>query len=895
MLHDGVHGCSTEEHTVKLQQHITRHGNNHHSLDQSFSDPSFPSVLPLSGFLTSERLERQQAPTRRQWKELFCGIPARGRQQFPRQVCLHAEETQDIPPLVAFDVDSLLGFASSLTFARQGISYQPAPQVHQNLRTDVHLEGTAYESQATAEHPDLPSRAKPAMLKDIPHHYLGRVEGASDISLFILFPHLEFAHQDFIGLTNEQHARWLDRVLHPAIYDHYAADYTQHLPASHRQSVANNKARQVEDRVASGASYQTQQLLHYHLQPERLPLIWEQVRHVTSHTPGLQDFRDPQLFFSAKGTKLQFKTSPSRPTLLDAIDNFQAYFERVIDLDHVYLDRFYIDLGREVCTPVSFLSHMRPGIDGEAQVYLWRQCCLEQHLQWLYDGSRPRSGQTFYHVSMLRDACNLTSLTPKRSRLRQGGLIYSQFYSSVKEMTDAAKSYPFQNDGLEEMALDPQIRQGARNAGRSLGRRDLPVIEKAYHASKRRTLFALTDSCNKSFGVREEHRIAWPLLLALKRRLEREGRENLEIILDACPSTVWPIRTSVYTQFLYRNVDKFATGFEVALARCQRDYVTWEQTKIMAMFLRCLRFALNAHRFSREAALWWGTRETTDANRPRTWYGLGFSNTLPRYGYAWMEPRIDFERLTFHVDVTDHMLFGNRTLRSRYLRRGGQVRDFHDNFLRLELALGWLQVHHATRSVSRRLVVWITHLCLQQFRLDTLATVSNEIRGDQRTVALEGLRPFSYEYFEEIMAQPLHAASGNKSAFKDPLALAHMLFDYDDGRTRTHWEHKPYRKLYRRACHALRSQPLTNPMVREFQSSLWSSLFKYHWILPYPGKDVFTQTTKGGERIWYLIQPGPAADIWVWGRKDWLEGDPAEFPDYIQWPKEQWEAWIERQ
>jgi hypothetical protein len=70
-----------------------------------------------------------------------------------------------------------------------------------------------------------------------------------------------------------------------------------------------------------------------------------------------------------------------------------------------------------------------------------------------------------------------------------------------------------------------------------------------------------------------------------------------------CSTYVWPIRTVVYTNFLYRNVDKFATGFEVVLARCQRDYVTWEQTKIMAMFLRCLRYALNGHQLSRESAL----------------------------------------------------------------------------------------------------------------------------------------------------------------------------------------------------------------------------------------------------------------------------------------------------
>jgi hypothetical protein len=82
-------------------------------------------------------------------------------------------------------------------------------------------------------------------------------------------------------------------------------------------------------------------------------------------------------------------------------------------------------------------------------------------MRWLYDGRPPAAngpGRRFYQQSMLRDACCVINLTPQRSRLREGGLIYSHFYSSVKEVIDAAKSYPFQNDGLEEMALHPQIR-----------------------------------------------------------------------------------------------------------------------------------------------------------------------------------------------------------------------------------------------------------------------------------------------------------------------------------------------------------------------------------------------------------------------------------------------------
>jgi hypothetical protein len=62
---------------------------------------------------------------------------------------------------------------------------------------------------------------------------------------------------------------------------------------------------------------------------------------------------------------------------------------------------------------------------------------------------------------MLHDAATVTSVPPKNSRLYGGGVRYLQLYGSVKEVWDAAKSKPFDNDGLEEMALDAQIRQAA--------------------------------------------------------------------------------------------------------------------------------------------------------------------------------------------------------------------------------------------------------------------------------------------------------------------------------------------------------------------------------------------------------------------------------------------------
>jgi hypothetical protein len=406
-------------------------------------------------------------------------------------VCLQKEQSQQVEARVAFDDDSFLFFARTLGAARQGIWYLPAPQMRQNMTTDVHIEtrmfGDGYEI-------DEAPRSRLAMLRDVPHFLLGRVESAHDITIHILFPHLPGRNDGkFESLTSEQLSRWMDKVFHPAVHQYCEAHYTQHIPASFRHALANSKAHQTEGRLTARANYAAQRAIGYHLQPEYLHDIWTDILNTIESTPGLSDFREPQLFFSAKGTKLQFKTSPSRPRLLDAMENFESYLERVIDMDFVYLDRLYVDAGKEICPRVSLLASQRRGVGEEAQMYHWKRCCLETGIQWMYDGQPPpvgSQGQRYFHQNMLYEASGLTSVTPKQSRLRMGGLIYSQWYGSGKEPLDATKCFPFDNDGLEELALDPQIRQGAGQAAGGY-RREAQVLERAYCASKRRTHIAL--------------------------------------------------------------------------------------------------------------------------------------------------------------------------------------------------------------------------------------------------------------------------------------------------------------------------------------------------------------------------------------------------------------------
>ena len=165
------------------------------------------------------------------------------------------------------------------------------------------------------------------------------------------------------------------------------------------------------------------------------------------------------------------------------------------------------------------------------------------------------------------------------------------------------------------------------------------------------------------------------------------------------------------------------------------------------------------------------------------------------------------------------------------------------------------------------------------------------------------MQPFCYEYFEEIMAGSVYLISGNRCDFKQASHLGHFLFDFDDGRTRAHWEDRPFRKLYRRARTALSVGYPALRLDSSFARRFWRSLYAYHWILPYPCTEVLLQTTKQGQRMWYSIQPGPVArepfDLmdhseWEWARKSWQLGHPARLPRYVSWSKEEWQEWIER-
>ncbi|KAH6959618.1 hypothetical protein BKA56DRAFT_501493 [Ilyonectria sp. MPI-CAGE-AT-0026] len=415
-------GCNAQSHRESLTAHIEAEGaDNHHGLNRLVPH-DVPHTLDKHYILAPKIDGETTELTPDQWQVLFSGSATQNFDGKPKQACLHVERTPQTPPVISFDVDSLLGFVDSPAAAIHGIRFYSAPQCRQNIQTDVHL--TFDHVAPDTERP----RLLPSRLKDVPHFTFAKVEGADFITLHLFFPHLP-CRRDFYRLTDEQFSRWFDDIFYPAVRQVYDVDQLQHLPASYRHALATCRAPRVEDRLLETPSYRTQLQMSYFLSPQGLNQLWDHVL-TAVRQPGLQDFRDPELFIEAKGTKLLFKYPDAPSDLLAVMDNFDCKLHRVLDFSYICSDRLYIDVGKETCPPRSGLIARDSNVSArEAQTYLWRRCCIRHHLSQLYDGNVPKSGQNFYHESMLRDAGSMTTLTPPSSRLRRGGILYGQMYS----------------------------------------------------------------------------------------------------------------------------------------------------------------------------------------------------------------------------------------------------------------------------------------------------------------------------------------------------------------------------------------------------------------------------------------------------------------------------------
>ena len=68
----------------------------------------------------------------------------------------------------------------------------------------------------------------------------------------------------------------------------------------------------------------------------------------------------------------------------------------------------------------------------------------------------------------MRDSMSQTMFAAPHGKESTDGLIYSQFYTLIKGPFNTSKTYVFDNEYLENLALDPRYIQSLQQEGRSI-------------------------------------------------------------------------------------------------------------------------------------------------------------------------------------------------------------------------------------------------------------------------------------------------------------------------------------------------------------------------------------------------------------------------------------------
>jgi hypothetical protein len=531
-----------------------------------------------------------------------------------------------------FDIDSIMGYPTSLAVAKQGIRWHPSQMVVSDLQSSLHLNTVPvhYEDQHGHAH----TVRRP--VHQLPHYTFGRLMGFEDVSLYLLFPHLYREEQQCGRLQDHDFKTWMDQVLLPAIYQHHPSSVAQHYPSSYDHSRSSATARGVELRSQRIDATAREQLLFYFLPPDSLHQIWETILD-TVEKPGLRQFRGLRILLQAKN----LKTLTKDHTWQAMTERFYKYWNHGV-LDSYTTSEFYFDIGKEVCPSALSSVIMGEGpsspdceshVSSDMQSLLWKRCCLDSYATWIQDAHGPVNDghqKVFYPTSMLHDSGSLTIET-NSSSCRRAGLLYSQFYSSIKEVFAAGNVYTFTNTALETLALDPKLCKTWQHVGGGLSYDPVALI-RAYLYTKRRCHHALQGCEQKSFGIREEHRVSRSLFDQIDQEFQRRNLHTQDLVASPWDNTPYyhhPTRTMV--EWLHWNINKFCVGFETVYSMNDHHFVTWEHTHVMLMFLRCLQFSYSSGLIQRAGGCWHDIKYQPDANQPDglwRWEGLGFRDTM---------------------------------------------------------------------------------------------------------------------------------------------------------------------------------------------------------------------------------------------------------------------------
>ena len=790
--------------------------------------------------------------------------------KLPRNLCLsqhHTKSRKNRQPKVTYDIDSTCCFPTSLAVARHGIHYFPKAHSILNLNTDIHF-GLKVSG--------LTSRGAPskryAPLHKIPHYCFGTLIGMEEMLLFIFFPalHAESDYEHTTYLSKQDQQLWFDNVLNPAINKTIgSSNILEHYPATLRIAEIDSTATSAEGLAKKQSA--REQLLRHAVQPQYLDSLWSLVLATVEEDPRFHRFKGATLFMHSKNTKLESMV----PELTDMYDSWKQRWSEVTDPQFYNPDRTYVDLAKQTTSEDSALPGDPIHEDHEAEVFLWKKCCMDAYSQTRIipnaDGSRAKGNpkRTTYPWATMRDAMGQTFFAAPQGKETRDGLIYSQFYTLVKTPFDSTKVYVFDNESVENLALDPGYVRSLHQEGGSITF-SKAVCEFAYLHSKQRAYANLIDNQQKSYGVREEHRISLTMMEEIYQQWRQWDLYDANDPADASsPLPYYIVPTRELLAFLYAQINKYCFLFEHILAHAAKTY-SLPETIVMVIALRALRFCYSSSIIGRESLLYKDRWEQARGPKMVVKEGLGMHETMKRCGIGWFLPKFNWATWRLAAPHGENILVGNMLMHEEYKRRWRAVKDLRDVYIRFNQAESWYD-QYDLHSNHQLLDVWLEYLHvlnLEQFDVDVWKALfkADKRCSELRREAIQTIAEhrFCYRDMKELFLSngnisPPHLVTGNKMRFDKVMDLLYFLFLWDDGEERCGWGNKPYRTILQKTFELIERR-LGYRKADKWLDEFFHLVRLTHWILPYPSNGAFITTTKSsrsqglvGRTMWFSV------------------------------------------
>jgi len=851
-------GCQNGEHQQALRQHhheIRTQEEDRPVLDLEEMVASFARIIPFPEAIIQpgEWIDplNPSIPDLDQLESICCGVfreyQENDTEKHPVRFTLlgseppHYDQGSPVELLVQFDIDSILALPSSLAIAAQGMSINLHPSFMQNIRSDLHIKLPL---------PTSVSSTRSARICDIPHFQLGNLVGPLNIAVYIIIPGLYCRDRPTNFPTQHQLARFFDNLFLPSLYATATADYLQHIPVSYEDARLKALASGAEKFGFDSSEPSSRiQLLRYHLPNKLLHDVWESVLAKTQ-LPGNHDFKGIQIFLNAKNMKTETKRSTPQSCFTD----FLTLWSQSCNGTYLHPHTTWIDYGKEIVYPVARMNRTDDFTDDDdhPHVHLWRKCCLKKLIEHAQEYTQTEKGfkVTYYHWAQTEEAASMTMVANKSNIFSIGGLAYSQYYMSTKEMFDAAKTYPFANASLEALAVDPHLTKAIQATGG--GRRiDLGKVQQGYLSSRDRTLAALRTNAGKSYGIREEHRVSLDLLQVIAKMLDSAAAQAKaeESMHPGRSNPFFALRTTDVPSFLEYNTLRYVVPFEMIARSTDRNNVPWESTKMMVMLLRCLRSAFGSGLLRDQPELWKPASIAQNTQRRtghRQLVGMGLGDSLARYGFAWLSVGlVDWKTLTFNPTIAEYVMFNNNKLLDSYKARWKQVHSIKNCFLEVDQLAGLLEkAANKSSRAKRSILEHFNYLCVRAYRQDVWNSLKDMMvfdDEDDQLRCLNGDVSLNHNSIQKRRHPTKFAwyfPQPSNRHFFDTLDIVERTWFFNDGEERLWGKNRPFRLLFQR-CYEVVAHSCGEQEAESWKRKFPAVFLMFNFTFPQPDKYSF--------------------------------------------------------